>query len=90
MAAAVHRLPRTDPRYGPTCPECASPKSVQAARCFPCYVDELRATFADRPKRVRPSRATGRSSSRPQPQSHPWRKLIARDVHEARRKRGTL
>jgi ribosomal protein L40E len=82
-----YRLERTDDRYGHVCPECASPKTVQAARCQRCYIDALRARFADRPARVRPSRATGASSARPQPQSHPWRKRIARDVHEARRKR---
>jgi hypothetical protein len=86
MAEARYRLERTDDRYGHVCPGCAGPKTVQAARCFPCYVDELRTRFAERAPRVRPSRATGRSSARPQPQSHPWRKAIARDVAEARRR----
>jgi hypothetical protein len=41
VAAAKYRLARTDYRYGHTCPVCAGPKSVQAARCAGCYADSL-------------------------------------------------
>lgn len=47
-----------------------------------CYRDWQRANPA--PPRVRESRATGAPLGRPQPQSHPWRKLIGRDVELAR------
>lgn len=78
-----YALPRTDYRYGHVCPECAAPKTVQAARCATCYGDARRRgdypmTGPDNPNwkggYQKPSRATGGSTARPQPQSHPWRK----------------
>jgi hypothetical protein len=43
MALARHRLRSSDPAYGPTCPLCAAPKAMQAAKCQECETDRKRA-----------------------------------------------
>lgn len=76
--------------YGDICPDCAgAPKTRQAKRCRWCRRDwlleharEFAKHGADNPAYRhglyvggrRPSRATGATSGRPQPDNHPWRK----------------
>lgn len=85
MPAARYALRPADLDHGVVCPECAGPKHRQSGRCAACYYDaRRRGEYPDPPDRTgcrpgnfidgtRGHRATGRSSSRPQPQSHPWR-----------------
>lgn len=66
------------------CPECAGPKFRQSKRCRECYYAARRRGEYAAPPVLRgsanprwsggPKQRTGRSSARPQPQSHPWRK----------------
>lgn len=83
MSEARYRVRDTDPDYGPSCPLCASPKSLQARKCQACETDRKRAdrSLVDRgsgPENpnwrggyVRPSRAKGGSSV--PAADHPWR-----------------
>jgi hypothetical protein len=43
MAEPRFRVRHGDPDYGPTCPLCASPKSLQARKCAACETDRKRA-----------------------------------------------
>jgi hypothetical protein len=78
-------LPSTDLRYGRVCPSCAGPKSRQAEGCRACYRDRLLAGGGG-PQFARgeaspfwigeqdTAATLPRSTGRPQPQSHPWRR----------------
>lgn len=43
MADPRWRLDKTDERWGHVCPRCAGPKAIQAAKCWACHVEDVRA-----------------------------------------------
>jgi hypothetical protein len=77
MADARWRVRAGDPDFGPICPLCAAPKTLQARKCRACETDRIRALAAElppRPGRKRKSRAKANPIVSAHNPNHPWRR----------------